>query len=148
MKGIFLEKAPDRIFVEKGKEKKYKKLKDEPASPFHKRELLDIFLCALALGYLYRERRPIEKKEGLILTKTIANNRNAISLFISIGVAERGSLSVIGNMKEIFQIVEEYANGGIDILFDLVFKPGDPLKELEVKAIEILKKPKKGLKKE
>ena len=132
-------KIPDRVSIEKADKHLYDDLVDNKQSPFYKRELLDIYLCALALGYRRNLRKGLKKKEGLIRLRTIENNEEAMWLIRAIAISE-GSPDTIANLKEVVKIAEEYANGGIKPLYEIIFKSeaGDPIKHLESEAIRIV----------
>jgi hypothetical protein len=133
-------KIPDRVSCEKADKLLYDRLTEQKESPFYKRDLLDVFACAVALGYHYKSRKNLKTKEGLILRSVIEKNDEAMWLLRAVAISARGP-DVIIDMKEILKIVEEYANGGIKRLYDIVFKSeaGTPIKHLESMALETLK---------
>ncbi|RLA92681.1 MAG: hypothetical protein DRG69_08440, partial [Deltaproteobacteria bacterium] len=84
----------------------------------------------------------LKKKAGTIPLRTF--NENDKALIKSIAIAETGSMDVLfgENIKEAFDIAEEYANGGIDTLYSLVFgdEPGDPDRKMEQELRIIIEK--------
>lgn len=129
----------DRVSMEKTDRSFYRDLTDQKESPFYGKDLLDVFICAVALGFKNRARKSLKTKEGFILLSTIEKNDEAMWLLRVVGVQARG-LDIIGNKEEILKIAEEYANGGIKDLYKIIFESesGDPLKHLESIALELL----------
>lgn len=132
------ESKPDRVYIEKADRPLYRDLIERKESPFCDRDLLDVFICAVALGYHHKSRKSLKKREGLILLSTMEKNDDAMWLLRAVATSARGP-DVIGNTKEILTIAEEYANGGIKRLHNIVFKSeaGAPIKHLESTALEI-----------
>lgn len=79
----------------------------------------EIFSLALALGYQSNIKKPLERKVGFIRYETIS--QELYSLMILIAIDEFGDdYSWINNPLDMFDIAEEYANAGIEILMDLI----------------------------
>lgn len=134
-------KIPDRVSIEKANRPLYRYLIEQKESPFYDKDLLDVFTCAVAFGYLHKSRKSLKTKEGLILLGTMQKNEEAMWLIRAVAVSARGP-DVIGDVKEILKIAEEYANGGVKHLYRIVFESeaGTPIKHLESKALEIIEK--------
>jgi hypothetical protein len=109
-------------------------------SPFYKKTMKDVFMYALGIGFFDHKRLKLQKKIGTIPLRTLGPSD--IALIKAIAVVEKGSLDVLHgeNIKEVFEIAEEYANGGITTLYDMVFgdEPGDVDKRMEQHLREIL----------
>jgi len=134
---------PRDISVEPGKKhEKFKKLIESSLSPFYKRTMKDVFMYALGIGFLNGKKVKLKKKVGTIPLRTF--NENDEALIKAIAITEKGSMDVLfgENVKEAFDIAEEYANGGIDTLYSLVFgdEPGDPDRKMEQELRIIIKK--------
>lgn len=133
------ESKPDRVYIEKADRPLYRGLTEQKESPFYNRDLLDVFTCAVALGYHRKSRKSLKNREGLILLSVMEKNDEAMWLLRAVATSARGT-DVIGDTKEILKISEEYANGGIKHLYNIVFKSeaGTPIKHLESMALEML----------
>jgi len=134
---------PRDISVEHGKKhQKFKELIESKLSPFYKKTMKDVFMYALGIGFANNKRAKLKKKAGTIPLRTF--NENDKALIKSIAIAETGSMDVLfgENIKEAFDIAEEYANGGIDTLYSLVFgdEPGDPDRKMEQELRIIIEK--------
>jgi hypothetical protein len=109
-------------------------------SPFYKKTMKDVFMYALGIGFFDRKRLRLQKKVGTIPVRTLSPRDKA--LILAIAVVEKGSLDILHgeNIKEAFDIAEEYANGGITTLYNMVFgdEPGDIDKRMEQHLREIL----------
>lgn len=136
---------PRDIALDSQNHEKFKELVESDLaralSPFYKRTMKDVFMYALGIGFFYRKRQKLVKKVGTIPTRTLSPHE--IALLKAIAVAEKGSLDVLygENIKEVFEIAEEYANGGITTLYNMIFeeeKPGDIDKRMEQHLREVL----------
>ena len=74
----------------------------------------DIFALALAYGYKYGNRVPIERKKDFI--NMVSTSDKLDSLILLIGLTELGD-EAIENPAKRYALAEEYANGGIDELY-------------------------------
>ncbi len=135
---------PRDISLDSKNHEKFKELVESDLaralSPFYKKTMKDVFMYALAIGFFSRKRQKLQKKIGTIPTRTLSPHE--IALLKAIAISEKGSLDVLHdeNIKEVFEIAEEYANGGINTLYNLVFgdEPGDVDKRMEQHLREIL----------
>ncbi|MGC8935548.1 MAG: Swt1 family HEPN domain-containing protein, partial [Thermoproteota archaeon] len=109
-------------------------------SPFYKKTMKDVFMYALGIGFFNHKRLKLQKKIGTIPLRTLSPSD--IALIKAIAVVEKESLDVLHgeNIKEVFEIAEEYANGGITTLHNMIFgdEPGDVDKRMEQHLREIL----------
>jgi len=96
----------------------------------------DLFVLAACTGFINNKRKSLPKsgKKGEILWEHISKeNKMALDC---LALAETSDLSVLidsdnEHIKKKIKIAEEYANGGIEIIKNLVLeKPGSPLDNL------------------
>lgn len=132
---------PRELAVDKSNHKLFDDLASEDMSPFSKRDapMKDVFLCAMAIGHHNKVRKPLKGgRKGSIPSGTL--NDEEKWLIRSIGIAEKKDLEALFDIKEIVTIAEEYANGGIQLLYDLILggEPGYSYKRLEASARESL----------
>jgi dnd system-associated protein 4 len=93
-----------------------------------------IFILAMALGFSKGKKTPI-KKPYTGHVNYISLTPEERWLLRAIAISEKKDLSVLSgdNQKEIFRIAEEYANGGIKLLYQEIKGEefGDFIKRLE-----------------
>jgi dnd system-associated protein 4 len=136
---IYEETSPGRdYYIQEEKHELYKELQESEDSPFTEAELNEIFIFAVAYGSRKAGRTPIDGS-GRALFNRGALNDQTLWLIRSIAVAEERTTDVLIDRKQVKEIVEEYANGGITEIHNKVFGPGDPLIELSDDVIELAK---------
>lgn len=97
----------------------------DKASPYYGRPLKDVFMCALALGYKNQKREKLDKRRADIRFESLTPKEKWV--IIAIAIKELGGVSPLGSedgQRQIWQIAEEYAKGGIDILHALIYSGG------------------------
>lgn len=137
-----ISELPKTLSLDKNKKKQFwDELVKNELSPFKGMDYLDVFVYALAIGYSKSLHEKLKQKEGTIPERTVRERKEVFSFMKAIAVVENGIETLVDG-KEIANITEEYANGGIKLLYDKVFKSGtaDPIKILESEAIEQLQK--------
>lgn len=135
-------RLPRDISLESGKEhEQFKELTESKLSPFHNRTMKDVFMYALGIGFAEGKRIGLKKKIGVIPRTTFSEAD--LALIKAIAISERGTMDILfeENIKEAFEIAEEYANGGITTLYALVFgeDPGDPDRKMEQELRNMIK---------
>lgn len=76
-----------------------------------------VFFIAVCIGHEAGRRRPIESRDDRFWSDTIGKDEWAI--YQSIFMREEGDqLQAINNYEAIIRRMEEYANGGIDIMLE------------------------------
>ncbi|MDI6903764.1 MAG: hypothetical protein QMC77_08535 [Methanocellales archaeon] len=130
------------IHVEKNKrEKEYEEIRKSTRSPFKGMEMWVIFLNAMIMGYRKKICTPLNgTRHDLFRASTLGSEGEW--LIKSIAIVEKEDLNILLDEKEILKIAEEYANGGILLLYDKIFggAPGDPLKRMDAEARKIYAK--------
>lgn len=127
-------------------EEKKKVLYDEilKRDLFAGQALHKVFIMAMSIGFNKDRRAPLSKKKDIIRTESFTEEQK--NMIKSLAVAAEDTLEILINKKKVYSIVEEYANGGIDILYNIFFgkEYGSPDKkienDLEEIASDILKK--------
>jgi hypothetical protein len=82
-----------------------------PNSIFHGKRLLDIFLFAMAIGRYYDLREPLKKKSRTMPKDALKDNE--VWMMTAVALATSTTLAILTQPREIVEICEEYANGGI-----------------------------------
>ena len=111
------EKITDRLHREDGTNSTYQGLLNHPGPlKNNKKHSKDIFLLALAFGYERDLRVPINKKDDFINKINFGETLLPLINALAITHSEKG-LEILGETSdEIYEIAEEYANGGLEIL--------------------------------
>ncbi len=92
----------------------YERLRNDTLSPFKGMTMGDIFVYAAVFGFKNRRREKIEKAKPNISAVALSDKQTALLLAISI--AETGGIDILFQNDAATRVIEEYANGGIDIL--------------------------------
>ncbi|MFZ3171658.1 MAG: DNA phosphorothioation-associated protein 4 [Carboxydocellales bacterium] len=121
-----------RLRRSKDKEQIYQQLVRGEDAPFML--LKDVFLMAACIGYKYARREPIAPG-GEQIPWSVFNDDADHAIVNAIALAETSELHVLlsteDQMERKFNILEEYANGGIAILEQKVMNaPGNLLDNL------------------
>ena len=109
---------PD-VAYDKGDQEFYRSLiAEDSSSIFKKKEMVDVFMYAMALGYDAEKPHPLEKRVPSLNPSAV--NWQMRWLMRAIAVTDTEDLNVIKDHKEVVKIAEEYANAGILILRDMI----------------------------
>lgn len=138
-----MSEGPDRLYIErKDKERFYDALlrKGSPLGRHNGYQNKDVFLLAMCVGFKEKNRQKLSKREGYFLDKDLSNEERA--LLYALAVSEEANLEVLLDRKKVYSIAEEYANGGIPILYHKVFDEsfGSFEKKFEADIVSFLKK--------
>ena len=105
---------PD-VAYDKGDQEFYRSLIAEDSySIFKKKEMVDVFMYAMALGYDAEKPHPLEKRVPSLNPSAV--NWQMRWLMRAIAVTHTQDLNIILDHKEVAKIAEQYANAGIRIL--------------------------------
>lgn len=99
--------------------KDYEKLTKDRISPLYGKEYRDIFMLAMAIGYLHAKPTQLKKRIPNIPLRGFSSQEKW--LMRAIAIAKERKLEVLFEPKNIFYLAEEYANAGIKILVSEVF---------------------------
>lgn len=105
----------NRLNREKSTDIKYKNLIDR-TGPLHKKALKDIFTLALAYGYMKKVKVPIQTKMGFINSENFGKNLTSAINAVAISKSEKGIHILAEDTSEIYDVSEQYANGGLEFL--------------------------------
>jgi len=133
---------PRDISLEAGeKHKKVLKLVQNKLSPFYKKTMKEVFMYAMGIGFRNEKSMTLKKRTGVIPSRTLSDAD--LALIKAVAITEKKNVNVLFGeyIKKMFQIAEEYANGGIDLLYYQVFgdEPGDPDRKMEQYLRDILR---------
>jgi dnd system-associated protein 4 len=132
---------PREIDIEAGdRHSKFLKLINDSSSPFYKKTMKSVFMYAMGIGFRNHKRVALKKRTASIPYSAFSDED--LSIIKAIAISEKKSVDVLfgEHIQEMFEIAEEYANSGIDLLGYQVFgpEPGDPDKKMEQYLRDIL----------
>jgi len=116
-----MENEPRDVAYDKSMEAIYEKLKNDPLSPFFKKQYADIFLYAMALGFKLGRHSTIKDRRPNIPVTALGDSGKWLCK--SIAIFESKKLDVLLG-KDVYKPAEEYANTGIKHLDNLIFGGG------------------------
>ena len=123
-----------KIFVEKNKHHKFKELKSSSSSNIGIfNNMKDVFIASAMLGYSNDKRESLNSNRDIFDVNVL--KKHDYTLIYSIFLDYTGDADLL-EKGEIMSVIEEYANAGIDILYDIVNQSGDALNNL-VEEIQI-----------
>jgi len=132
----FEDKDPSReIGVDPDKHSMYKELETNPSSPFYEEELVDIWLFTVGYGRQHGEREPLPGNKKWMVRMTSLDDDDEW-VVKSVAIDETGTTDVLQDGKQVFTIAQEYANSGIELLYDEVTdSDSDSLSELTADVV-------------
>jgi len=116
-------KQTDRFYVQKSKHRLFQELSSRETGPLE--QMKDVFLLAAAVGYRKGLRRPIEEERQHVGFWHYFSEARDVPLLQCIAIAETKDVAVMGDRNTIVEIAQEYANGGIDLLADMLHEDRD-----------------------
>lgn len=123
--------------IDKSKHEIYKHLIEDECSIFYNQGYTEVFVAATATGFYYKKREPIRgSKHSLYPMNLYPSNNSDLWMLKSIAIAADG-IDVLRNLRDVATIVEEYANAGIDILYERSKNP-DELDSMTYELLEII----------
>ena len=92
------------------------------------RTMKDVFMWSVCLGVQQDKKRPLTGKKVTIFRWAQFDAQIDVPLFKAIAIADSGDINILLKRNEILSLVEEYANGGIYDLRDILISDrGQPL---------------------
>lgn len=101
-----------------------------PLSSEKKKYTRDIFRLALAFGYINDIRLPIETKDNFVNKTNFGETLPALINSLAITKSSKGIEILAEDPVDVYQVAEEYANGGLDLLNSEYIINGDEFIEL------------------
>ncbi len=120
------------IKIDSSKSVKYSTLNDDISSIFYKKGYTSIFIAAACVGYHSGSKAPLPPGKGssdLFITSTLGSgNSEKLWILKSIAITELG-IDALKDFKTSMKICQEYANCGIDLLYDIHTDSEDETKD-------------------
>lgn len=121
--GTTEKKQTDRFYVQKSKHRLFQELSARESGPLE--QMKDVFLLAAAVGYRKGLRRPLEEDKQHVGFWHYFSEARDVPLLQCIAIAETKDVAVMGDRNTIVEVAQEYANGGIDLLADMLHEDRD-----------------------
>ena len=117
----------------------YDRLMNESISPLKGKLMADIFMYSVIFGFINTKSVPLEKPVPQIPSNALGETEKSLLLATMISSSSKG-VDVLLDKDEVRKSLEQYANGGIEILEKYLTegKVGDSLTNLESKMREII----------
>lgn len=125
-----------KFFVDKKAHQMFQDLVRLEHSPFHGKHMKDVFIFAMAIGFRLGERRKLESRKDIADIDVFKENERI--LINSVAVRTEGEAKVLMDEEAVFKIAEEFANGGINLLYEWIFQSKDPVDTLDKKITELM----------
>jgi dnd system-associated protein 4 len=116
-------KQTDRFYVQKSKHRLFQELSAKETGPFE--QMKDVFLLAAMVGYRKGLRRPIEDERQHVGFWHYFSEARDVPLLQCVALAETKDVAVMADRNMIVRIAEEYANGGVEVLAELLQQDRD-----------------------
>lgn len=127
-------KAARDVRIDGNKREIYRELTDEESkSPFAGEQMSKLFMFALGVGFDQGLRMSVEDSVGIFNKDVLKNDEKWI--IKSVAVKEEEDPEILRDEDEMYQIAEEYANGGIDAIYEVVNGPDDTFSTLSTEVI-------------
>ena len=94
----------------------YDKLMADTLSPFRNKTMVDIFVYAAVFGFNEGRQRKIKPKEKKPQISVVAMTQEQKATLLTIAIAHAGTVDILFEEEKAAEIIEEYANYGIDLL--------------------------------
>jgi len=114
---------PRDLSVDESKHHKFSELAEEDIF----KTMKSVFLYAMAIGFYKKLKIPLKKKKNSIPSSSISEPDEKWTkerwLLNAIALTETEDINIILDGEKVAHIAEEYANYGIDILYDVFKNP-------------------------
>ena len=130
-----LRKDPDfakirTLNLDKAKKDKYDRLESDALSVLKDCEHAEVFIQAMALAVKEGSKKPLDDPYPLINMSSLSEEQEW--LIKAVAMAESGGEEILNEPRQMDKIAEEFANAGIDLLFDRTYRgTGEYAKRLE-----------------
>ncbi len=127
--------------IDRSKAHKYDELINDVGSIFYKSGSVSLFTAATSVGYYFKKRIPLpanNERQDIFQTSTLGDSSaSSIWVWKSIAMTQDG-IGVLKSLKDVVNICQEYANYGIDYLYDVHKKSQDETRDYANQMYDIL----------
>jgi dnd system-associated protein 4 len=132
------EREPRRdVHIDSERREMFEALQESEDSPFYQAENHDLFMFALGYGRENTMPETIKNEKGAFFGRASLSERQQ-AVIEAVAVSEERDVRVLRDQRIVYEIAEEYANAGIELLHGRVFGPADdePRRELALEVKE------------
>lgn len=109
----------------------YRKLKSVQKSPFYQKEMTQVFITSMALGFVKDNPKDLKKPTSNIPTNVFTKQEKWLMISLFMKTHPELGVKSLFDPNAILENAEKYANGGIKFL-DIIYEESeDPAEELE-----------------
>jgi dnd system-associated protein 4 len=127
---------PRDVRIPEEKQPKFAELTDSTDSPFHNWEKNELFVFAASFGFDRGLRTQLEDSSHALFQWNQLDDTQ-LWMVKSMAVKERESPEILDDGGQIDTLVREYANGGIDRIYEMYVGTGDIFTTLTDDVIEL-----------
>lgn len=131
------ERDPRRdVHIDEERYEMFETLQESEDSPFYRASNHDLFMFTVGYGRKHDIPQSIENDEHAFFGRARLSEDQQAAIE-AVAVVHERNVHVLRDQRRVYQIAEEYSNGGIEKLHRRVFGPEDePLSELAVEIKE------------
>lgn len=112
-----------RIYVRKKYIDIYRELRsDKPSSPRVFKENKDLFVLCSTIGFKFGEKNELKNTEMLLWSGTLDEHQETVLKAMAVKTSDEKNLSILDEQEKVYRIAEQYADKGMEILIDEIFK--------------------------
>ena len=100
------------VAFSKDSQEAYRTLIRDMYSPFRSKDMADVFVYAAVWGFAEKKKKKLKNPQSNVYTNVFDEAQKATLL--SIAITEAGTMDVLFNEPKVVEIIQEYANYGID----------------------------------
>jgi dnd system-associated protein 4 len=104
------------VNIDKNKHEKYQELSKGKDAPFS--HMWQVFLVAACVGLESKQRVPLANSEKIFSWSEQLAADDLLAIVSALGIAATNDPLIVGDQEKLLTVIEEYANGGIDELFE------------------------------
>ena len=131
--------ASKRLSYGEENQEYYQTLKRVSKSPFYNEDMTKIFISAMALGYKKGLKKKLKKRENALHGPSFTPEEKWLMISLYMKNNTKLGVHALFNPDDIFNLAEEYANGGIEFLYNIYNATSEPVDELEKEFRKYLK---------
>lgn len=106
------------VNIDRTKHEKFQELSKGKDAPFA--SMWQVFLVAACVGFEAKRRVPLTSAEKVFSWSEQLSSDDLLAIVAAIGIAATKDPMIVSDQETLLSVVEEYANGGIDELYDEV----------------------------
>ncbi|MDQ2074839.1 hypothetical protein RBH20_20150 [Haloarcula sp. H-GB4] len=124
------------IHIEREQHDMFTELQESENSPLYQAENHEIFVFCVGYGRKYAMRQTTNDELAFFGRSRLSDTQQAI--IEAVAVEEERNPQVLRDQRSVYRIAEEYANAGVEEVYNRVFGPKDedPLSELTLEIKE------------